>query len=223
MATRAKQRPDLRVVPMLRNESFQLKGLIRHYYELVREVTQRKNKLTALCDELFPEFPVIFHDPNLPTALAIRERFPTPHAIATASLTALKELRGNTRCLGERKLVELQRLASESIGTKDVLRQWGLVLEQSQLIREMKMLQGHIEELEKEIKAIVEQAREGQILASMGLGPIASGTIIAAVGSIENFSSAAQLKSYFGWAPVREQTGVSPLIAPTSPVGAPER
>lgn len=189
--------------------SAQLKGLIRHRYELVREVTQRKNKLTALCDELFPEFTVIFHDPNLPTALTIRERFPTPHAIATASLTALKDLRGNTRCLGELKLVELQRLASESIGTKDLLRQRGLVLEQSQLIREMNLLQGHIEELEKEIRTIVEQAREGQILASMGIGPIASGTIIAAVGSIDNFSSAAQLKSYFGWAPVREQTGIS--------------
>jgi transposase len=33
----------------------QLKGLIRHRYELVRESTQRKNKLTAICDELFPE------------------------------------------------------------------------------------------------------------------------------------------------------------------------
>jgi len=41
------------------------------------------------------------------------------------------------------------------------------------------------------------------------IGPIASATIIAAIGSIDNFSSAAQLKSYFGWAPVREQTGTS--------------
>jgi transposase len=33
----------------------QLKGLMRHRYELVNEATQRKNKLTAICDELFPE------------------------------------------------------------------------------------------------------------------------------------------------------------------------
>jgi transposase len=31
-----------------------LKGLIRHRYELIRESTQRKNKLTALADELAP-------------------------------------------------------------------------------------------------------------------------------------------------------------------------
>ena len=34
----------------------QLKGLVRHRYELVREATQRKNKLIAICDEIFPEF-----------------------------------------------------------------------------------------------------------------------------------------------------------------------
>jgi transposase len=32
----------------------QLKGLIRHRYELIRESTRRKNKLTALADELAP-------------------------------------------------------------------------------------------------------------------------------------------------------------------------
>ncbi len=37
----------------------QLKGLMRHRYELVNEATQRKNKLTAICDELFPEFTLI--------------------------------------------------------------------------------------------------------------------------------------------------------------------
>ncbi len=67
----------------------QLKGLIRHRYELVREATQRKNKLIAICDEIFPELTQVLKDPTLPTALAIRERFPTPHTLATASLSAL--------------------------------------------------------------------------------------------------------------------------------------
>ncbi|WP_157508236.1 IS110 family transposase [Ktedonobacter racemifer] len=67
----------------------QLRGLIRHRYERVREATQRKNKLIAICDELFPEFTQVLKDPNLPPALAIRERFPTPAALATASLSTL--------------------------------------------------------------------------------------------------------------------------------------
>jgi len=187
----------------------QLKGLIRHRYELVRESTQRKNKLTAICDEIFPELTSVLKDPNLPTALTLREKFPTPHAIATASLTALQEVRGYTRTLPDSKLLELQRLAASSIGTKDVTRQRSLVLEQGQLMKELRLLQEHIGQLESEIKTIVDQAREGKILLSMGIGPIQAATIIATIGSILNFPNAGTLKSYCGWAPMREQTGTT--------------
>jgi len=55
-----------------------LQILIQHYGELVQESTQRKNKLTSICDELFPELTRLLRNPNLPTALALRTRFPTP-------------------------------------------------------------------------------------------------------------------------------------------------
>src|SRR5260370_743887 len=41
-----------------------LRGMVRHHYELVRESTQRKNKLTSICDELFPEFTRLLRNPN---------------------------------------------------------------------------------------------------------------------------------------------------------------
>src|SRR5947209_3857298 len=107
----------------------QLKGLMRHRYELVNESTQRKNKLTAICDELFPEFTKVFKNPNLRTALDLREKFPTPHAVATASLRALREVRKKS-FPSEAQLVLLQQLAAQSIGTKDLARQRGLLLEQ---------------------------------------------------------------------------------------------
>ncbi len=47
----------------------QFKGLMRHRYELVNETTQRKNKLTAICDELFPELTQVFKNPNPTIAL----------------------------------------------------------------------------------------------------------------------------------------------------------
>jgi hypothetical protein len=117
-------------------------------------------------DEVFPELVLIFKNPNQPTALTIRERFPTPAALATASLSALQEARGKTRHLSDVKLLDLQRLAAQSIGIKDVPRQRGLLIEQTQPIRELRLLQEHISELEKEITAIVEQSREGQIVQS---------------------------------------------------------
>ena len=190
--------------------ALQLKGLIRHRYELIQESTQRKNKLTALCDEMFPEFTKVLKDPNSSTALAIRERFPSPHALATASLAVLQDMRGNNRSLSDSKLVNLQCLAGQSIGIKDVNRQRGLMLEQSLLIKELRLIQQHLEQLEAEICQIVEQSREGQILMSIpGIGPLSAATLIATIGNIANFSRASELKSYLGWAPTRDQSGTS--------------
>jgi len=187
----------------------QLKGLTRHRYELMHESTQRKNKLTAICDELFPEYTVIFKNPNIGTALAIREKFPTPHDIATASLTSL--IKERVYCHpSDAKFAQLQQLALQTIGTKDVARQRCLVLEQKQVIKELKLLQEHIEELDAEICTIIQKSREGKILLSLGIiGPIQAAIIIAAIGNIVNFEKASQLKAYFGWAPKREQTGIS--------------
>src|SRR5260370_2961356 len=65
--------------------ALQLKGWIRHRYELMHESTQRKNKLTAICDELFPEFTWALKDPNGMAAPALPAPLPTPPATATAA------------------------------------------------------------------------------------------------------------------------------------------
>lgn len=187
----------------------QLKGLMRHRYELVNEATQRKNKLIAVCDELFPEFAQVFKDPNAPIALDLREQFPTPRAIAAASPMELRKVRRRNHP-SEAQFIRLQQLAAMSIGTKDAAREHSLILEQALLIQELRLLQNHLERLEGEIAQIVEQSREGQILTSIPpISPLYAASIIATIGSIGNFADAAHLKSYFGWAPTRAQTGVS--------------
>ncbi|WP_201374144.1 transposase [Ktedonobacter robiniae] len=186
-----------------------LRGLMRHRYELSQEATQRKNKLIAICDEIFPEFTRICKDPCLPSALSFREHFPTPQQLAIAGMTELQKARVG-RYPPDEKLVELQRLAAQSIGTNDVGRLRGLVIEQTQIIRELKVLQEHLDQLDNEIMQAVENSREGQILTSIPpIGPIQAAAIIASIGHIGNFESAARLKSYFGWAPTVAQSGSS--------------
>lgn len=186
----------------------ELRGLVRHRYELIAESTQRKNKLTAICDELFPEFTHLLRDPNLPTALALRKRFPTPAALAIATFGELREARGRTCSVSDAKLVALQHLAAQSIGTKDPARVRGLVLEQKQLMSELELIAEHITELDTELIHIVERSREGKILTSIpGIGPLAAATLIALIGNIANFERAAQLKSYVGWVPKVAQSG----------------
>ena len=196
-----------------------LKGLTRHRYELSGECARRKTKLTAICDELFPEFTEVFRDPNAPMALAYREHYPTPHALATASFDALARIRTRNRPSNV-QLVQLQELASQSIGTHDVDRQRSLVLEQDQLIRELRLMQAHIQQLDSEISTIMAHCREGQIVTSIpGIGTIQAATILSAIGNILNFDSAAALKSYCGWAPTIVQSGISMGQARLTPRG----
>ena len=187
----------------------QLRGFMQHRYELSQQCTQLRNKLTAICDELFPEFTQVFHDPNREVALAFREKFPTPHEMMTASLAALRELR-QSNFPSEANLLRLQQLARETIGITNVDRLRGLKVEQDLLIKELRLVQEHLERLDTAISDIVKNCREGQILLSMPpIGPVQAATIIATVGNIANFEKASELKCYFGWAPRQDQTGVS--------------
>lgn len=187
----------------------QLRGLVRHRLELVRETTKRKNKLTAITDELFPEFTQIYDDPNSPSALQLRERYPMPQAVIDASLDDLCATR-KRNLPGREQLAELQRLALQTIGTKNPERLKSIVLEQDYLIKELYLLQEHVERVTDDITKIIAVSREGQILTSfIGIGPIHASTIIATIGSIANFESAAKLRGYMGWSPHQAQTGTT--------------
>ncbi len=109
----------------------ELSYLVRRRHEIIQDCTRRKNKLTAIVDELFPEFTSVFRNPNLPQALAVREAFPCPAALAAASSDQLCQVSEKVR---PAKLRKLQDLAATSLGTTDPHRQAGLILEQRQLI-----------------------------------------------------------------------------------------
>lgn len=117
----------------------QLQGFMQHRYELSHQCTQLRNKLTAICDEIFPEFTQIFHDPNREVALAFREKFPTPHDVATGSLSALREPR-QRNFPSESQLLKLQQLARETIGITNMDRLCGLKVEQELLIKELQLV-----------------------------------------------------------------------------------
>jgi transposase len=197
----------------------QLAGMIHHREELVRERTQRKNQLTAICDELFPEFTQVCKDPNAASALALRSAFPTPAALATASMSALFAARQG-RHPANAKLLDVQRLAAESIGTQDLARIRGLNFEQAQLIAELQLIERHVGALDAELAQTLATSREGRILTSIpGIGAIPAATILAASGSIANFDRPAQLKADCGWAPMLTQSGTTVDRARLAPRG----
>lgn len=187
-----------------------LRGLTEYRADLARQITRARNQLTAISDTLFPEFVLIFKDVNNPTARIFREKYPTPAAVAAASLDDLKACQ-IWRYPGKAALERLQALAKQSIGIKEPGRIRAQVLQQSLLIRQLRTLEENEEAVRAEIATIVVETREGQILMSLGafVGTLAAGEIIAAIGSIENFESAGKLKGYTGWNPIEDQSGKS--------------
>jgi transposase len=197
----------------------ELRSLVGHRAELVREATQRKNKLTSICDQLFPEFTQVFKNPNGETALAIRAKCPTAHAIATAPLSALCALRAGTRP-SRADLARLQDLAAQTIGLPDLTCQRALAFEQGVLIEELLLFQRNIGKVEAQIEEIVSTSREGRILRSIpGIGAETAATLIAAIGNILNFPKASDLRSYLGWSPNQIQTGTTVDRVSLSPAG----
>lgn len=103
---------------------------------------------------------------------------------------------------------------------RDPSRQHALIFEQGQLIRELRLLEEHLGQIDAEARRLVEGAREGRILTSIpGIGTIPAGAMLAAIGHIDNFRSAAALKAYFGWAPAVRQSGTSRYQAALGPGG----
>ena len=106
--------------------------------------------------------------------------------------------------------MRLQQFAQQTIGITNMDRLRGLKVEQELLIKELRLVQEHLERLNTESADIVRACREGQILLSIpAIGEGAAATIIATIGNLANFEKASELKCYFGWAPRQDQTGVS--------------
>jgi transposase len=193
---------------------------VRRHHELGQQVTRAKNRLIAICDEIFPEFTEVFRDPNAMIALELRSLFGTPAVIAAASLEELRQVSRN-RLPGDRKLLALQEIARVSIGTTDTLRVAALLEEQQQLIEEYRLLDRQRDAMEARIETLVQYSREGQILLSLPcIGFIHAATIIVAVGNIRNFPRVTDFRKFAGWAPRLRQTGSSYDRADLGPNGA---
>jgi len=201
-----KKKKVRRLVPSW-DSAVRLKSLVQHRTELAREETRRRNKLTALADQIFPEITQVCKDPNAVSILSLRDAFPTAEAFATAPCQAIRAARRGT-LPSNANILRLQDLASTSIGLTEPNHLRSLVLEQKQLIAELTLIRAHEACLSATIKKLVLASREGQIVASVpGMGPVQAGGIIAAIGHIDNFPTAGALKSYLGWAPIEQQTG----------------
>jgi len=182
----------------------ELKTLTRNRHRLVEMRSKLKQSVSRLITILFPELPGVVWSVNQKSCYALLLGFPTARSIAEAHLTRLTNIlssNSNGR-YGREKALEIRELATRSIGLES--RAAGLELRQT--IRLIQGLQDEIDELGREIKAVMLEINS-PILTIPGVGYILGTIILSEIGSIENFDNPAKLLKFAGLEPSVYESG----------------
>lgn len=100
------------------------------------------------------------------------------------------------------KAIEIRDLAKKSIGTNSR----SLSFELRQVIQTILFLQAQIDDIDKELKTIVDEL-DSPIMSIPGISYVSAAFILAEIGDINNFDSPAKLQAFAGLDPSTYQSG----------------
>lgn len=189
-----------------------LRELCRNRFYLIDMGSDLKRKITALLDQVFPEFESQFSSIFGKTALAVLRQYPTPEKLSkaqTGKLTEVLQKASNGR-FGEWKATQLRELAKDSFGIPDCGGVYStlllLYLDQLQSLRDAATA------LEKRIAALFSQF-DSTLTSITGIGPVLGAVILSEIRDISCFASADKLAAYAGLNPKVKQSGDMKSIA----------
>lgn len=182
----------------------ELKSLTRHRYRMIGYRSKLKLSVTRLIDIIFPELPDFVWSVHQNSSYQLLLEFPSPESIKKCHLTHLtnvisKAFRGK---YGRERAIQLRELASNSIGSPNR----SLTFELQQTIRLIQSVQNEINELDKQIKIVVDEL-DTPLMTVPGIGYTIAAIILAEIGDINNFSSPAKLLAFAGMEPSTYQSG----------------
>lgn len=182
----------------------ELKSLTRYRFDKVQERAQLKQSVSRLVTILFPELEKLVPTLHLASVYALLSELPSAGQIASCHLTHLTKLlqtasRGR---YSREKAIEIRDAARTSIGSRMPAKS----LELKHTLRLISELDSEIDEIESEIKNIMDQIHS-PILTIPGIGYRMGAMIIAEVGDFSRFNSPDKLLAYAGISPSTYQSG----------------
>ena len=182
----------------------ELKSLTRYRFDKVRERAKLKTSISRLVCILFPELEKLFSTLHVASVYALLSEFAGAKQIAAAHLTRLTNLLHHAskgRC-GREKAIQIRDAARNSIGSAMPAKS----LELKHTIALIGELDAEIEEIEKEINAIMDTVHS-PITTIPGVGNRMGAMILAEVGDFSNFDSPDKILAYAGLSPSTYQSG----------------
>jgi transposase len=182
----------------------ELKSLTRYRFDKVKERAKLKTSISRLVTILFPELEKLVPTLHMVSIYALLSEFPSASLIADAHLTRLTNLledasRGR---YNKDTAIMFREAARTSIGSVMPAKS----LELKHTIRLFKELDHEIDEIESEIKLIIDKINS-PILSIPGISYRMGAMIIAEIGDFSRFESPDKILAYAGLSPSTYQSG----------------
>jgi transposase len=184
--------------------SEELKSLTRHRHRMVKARSVFKVSYDRLLSIVFPELEGFVSNTLGVTGLKLLLELPNTEAIANCHLTHLSNLVKTYSHGRHRKewAIELRELAKNSIGVNSKAK----ALELQQTIRQIISLSNEIDLIDAEIKTLVIES-DTTLMTIPGIGYTLAAIILAEIGDITRFATAAKLQAFAGLDPTTYQSG----------------
>jgi len=183
-----------------------LKQLTRHRRSLVGQRTSLKNRMTALLDQVFPEYDSIFSDTYGAASKKILATCPTPTDIAHKTVKGLAKviIEASKGRIGYAKAEELKAAASNSFGAKYASE--ALSFEIKQIVALIDFMDIQIHDLESQISKVLKETNT-YLDTIPGIGDTFASIIVAEIGDINRFDEPAQIIAFAGMDVPANQSG----------------
>ncbi len=183
----------------------ELKSLTRYRFDKVRERAKLKSSVSRLICILFPELEKLVPTIHMACVYALLSEFPSASAVASAHLTRLSNLlsKSSKGRYAKDAAVIFRQAARSSIGSHMPAKS----LELKHTIRLIRELDAEIDEIENDIRRIMDEDIRSPILTIPGISYRMGAMIIAEIGDFKRFDSPDRILAYAGMSPSTYQSG----------------
>ena len=182
----------------------ELKSLTRYRFDKVKERSALKVSISRLVCILFPELENLVPTLHMTSVYSLLYEFPGASFVASAHLTRLANLlsKASKGHYNKDTAVLFRQTARDSIGSVMPAKS----LELKHTIKLIQELDSEIDEIEKEIKIIMDEINS-PILSIPGINYRMGAMIIAEIGDFNRFDSPDKILAYAGFSPSTYQSG----------------
>ena len=182
----------------------ELKSLTRYRFDKVKERAKLKSSVSRLVCILFPELEKLVPTLHMASVYALLSEFPGASFVAFSHLTRLANLLSESSKgrYGKDTAIMFREAAKASIGSHMPAKS----LELKHTIKLIRELDAEIEEIETEIKTIMDEINS-PILTIPGISYRMGAMILAEIGDFSRFDSPDRILAYAGISPSTYQSG----------------